>query len=224
MQDEEGSARTGVALLVGLGVALVVAGLVYTAYATAYPPDPVDASTGPEHEMHLAQGEQEHRELSWATTLELAAPAEAYELDIVLPYTVETVPRSADGARVWTNVTVNGQVSNEHLLRAGPGNVSLAYPGPRLDTSLFEEGPNRIEANATIQRSPSHEGSANLTIGPLLAKAHPRDVDGDGVVDTEQPVQGLHTGLAGLLLGVGVGAGTGYATDRFDRARQEAQP
>lgn len=193
-------------------VALVTALAVYGTAATTGPSPPVNASTGEEHRLTLAEGEQVDRTFAWNTTLPLDASPEAYDLVVVVPYEVDPSSKEADGANVWLNATVNGEAATSHLYRAGSARVKLTIPGPHLDTKPFQEGRNHVEVQATVQRDASWNGSAHVTAGPLIAEAHPADRDADGIADPEQPLQGLHTGWVAALAGVALGAPAGLAT------------
>jgi hypothetical protein len=208
--------KPGLATFVTLGVGLALAGLVYVGFASTQSPTPVNATAGERRAMTLAEDEVADRQLSWTSTLELAHEPDRYRLEVVLPYTVDPVEDGADGARVWTNLTVNGATASQHLLHAGGATVTLTYPGPRLDTEPFQAGANELSMEASIQRWASHEGTANLTMGPLVVEAHPVDADGDGIVDTEQPLAGLHTGALAAFAGLVLAAPTGYAVARWE--------
>lgn len=213
----------GAPWVLGLGVAAIAAAGLYGSFAFAETGPPVNATVGSEQTVELEEGEDVELGLSWTTTLELNASPEGYRFTVAVPYAVEPIPPSADGVRVWTNATVNGETATNHLLRSSPGRVKLTVPGPHLDTEPFHRGSNRVEVSVDLHRSADHNGSAEVRIGPLIAEARPTDGDGDGVVDTRQPFVALHTGWVALAAGVGLGAPAGFAA-RIAAKRKEGSP
>jgi hypothetical protein len=191
----------------GLGLGLVVASLAglftYAGFGLAADPTTVTADAGDRHELTFADGEPDRQHRFWSTQLVLDGPPEAYEISVGVPYTVDPQEPDVLGADVWTNATVNGENATQHRYRPSTTTVALVVPGPHLDTPSFQEGTNTIAVETTAHRPPEAEGSAQVTIGPLQAEAQPQDTDGDGIVDTDQPVHGLHTAwvaAAGALL------------------------
>lgn len=206
--------------LVAAGVALAVAALVYAPFALADPPAPVNATTGDRQHLHLAEGQREHRELSWATTMTLEASPTAYEIDVALPYAAEPSSSDAEGPRVWTNLTVNGEPVHRHLLHASTGTLAIVHPASELDREAFHAGANELAVTVAIERAADQPGSANVTVGPLVAEAQPLDADGDAVPDAEQPVQGFHTGALAALAGLGLGGPAGWVVHRQGPGRE----
>lgn len=199
------------ALAVALLAAVLAAAATYALFASSGTPTTLNVTSGEQRNLALSHGEADRHELAWSTNVTLEDSPTGYDVTVVLPYTIMPSPPPAEGARVWTNVTVNGDPASQHLFHQAHGEVTIHNPGPLIDTDPFREGVNRIAAEATIERTADAEGSANVTIGPLLTRVDHRDADADGVADPHQPVEGLHTGGLAGLVGLGLALPVGYA-------------
>lgn len=211
------------ALAVAALVALLASLATYATVAATAGADPVNATAGHQETLVLASGEEHRHELSWTTNLTLEAPPAAYQLAVAVPYSVRTSSPEAPGAEVWTNATVDGEPAGRHRYGGSPGEVRLAVPGPHLDTATLSEGVNEIRVHTTIHRPAEAQGTATVAVGPLQATPTPRDADGDGVPDPEQPVPGLHTAWISAATGLGVAAVAGYTTLRLGRAGEDTR-
>lgn len=187
--------------LVGAAVALLVAGATYAAVWARDVPDPVNATTGEARTFTFPEGERVDETVRWETHLSLQGASSSYEVQVLVPYRVEVEPPDANGTRYRLEVHVNGEDASSYRLHPGSGGLTVHRPGPHLDTTALREGTNTVVAVADLQRSPDLAGDNHLEVGPLIAEAHPRDVDGDGIADARQPIAGVPTPIVAALGG-----------------------
>lgn len=213
---------TIVPYVAGLATVLLVAAATYATVWVRDAPDPVNATTGVARSFTFDEGERVEKTLSWETTLGLQDDPSSYDVQVVLPYSVEVTPRDGNGTRYQLDVHVDGDRAASYHLRPGSGGVTVHQPGAHFDPTALHEGTNRVVAVANLQRTSDLAGDNDVEIGPLIVEAHPRDADGDGIADARQPIPGVPTGLVSVAAGLLAGAPTTIVTHRLqaDRGRE----
>lgn len=198
------------AVWVALGAGVLAGLLVYAVPYATQSSQPVNATTGPRPQLTVEDGANET--LAWTTQLRVDEPTN-HRYEVRLPYHIEADPRQANSSRIERTVTVNGHTVDDHVQLPSPGELVRGGPG-HLASEAFEPGNNTVEGRLTAQDRPDQRADTRLEAGPMQVLAYPRDGDGDGIVDPQQPIGAVSTVGLAALAGLSTAAVSGLLAHR----------
>lgn len=204
-------------LLTALGAGLLVAGLVYGIPYLTQAHTTLNATVGPQHQLIVGEGEEVDETFTWRTAMVLPSDPGGFQVRIKLPYEVDVDPPRGNNSRMHLTVSANGESIHEHLQHAGYGGIKQQLPGHDIDTDKLRTGANELTAALQVSHGAELEGTNEIHAGPFIVEAQAVDRDSDGILDPEQPLEGVNTVLIAFMMGTGAFIATTYALQRWQR-------